>query len=398
MPTRPNDSSPAFVSKIQQALTELRQAIEEELRARADSADPEVRAAAQKSDRESLRAALQVIDSASGRAEILSRLLEQASLFAERVGLFQVHGDRLKGWSVIGFGAKDSDLRELEVSLVGPWSEVVQSGGAAHLEGEAVAEACRALACPPGRRALLVPFVLRGRVEAVLYADQVSSESAIAHDELQILCHCAAQTLDLAPLREGSASALRSSDDDSDPVPPHPTQAAPPVAAAVAVSDPPEVAPSAPESRLYTAPEEPSPPPEAPSEALEAAPSAEVPSADPNDGPVGSGQVAPPSDLQGPGSAFDTGLLATSDPGLTSPDKARRLAAFLVSEIKLYNKERLTKAREAGDIYSHFEDDIELARSIYNERIEPGVGDSAAYFDDEILRVLADGDLSLLGR
>ena len=48
----------------------------------------------------------------------------------------------------------------------------------------------------------------------------------------------------------------------------------------------------------------------------------------------------PPPDLSGPDSAFSTGANALDD--VTDEDEqAQRLAGFLVSEIKLYNEERL---------------------------------------------------------
>jgi len=395
MPTPPNDSSPAFVSRIQQALSDLRSAIEDELRIRSDYGS-ETEPTAQSSDPGALRASLQVIDSATGSSEILSRLLEQASLFAERVGLFQVQGGLLKGWSSIGFGAMDAELRKLETPLTGPWAEVTRSGCAARLGSDAVGEACKDLRCPPGQHALLVPFVLRGKVDAVLYADQLSSGSTLAPDELQILCHCAAQALDLAPLKEGTASALRRSDDESDAAsaqpPPQTLQRDAPPAA---VSAPAEPVPSAAETQPTTAHREP-PAPEKKPQLEEIFKSGKTTSAAQQGTP--GGVVQPPSDLEGPGSAFDSGPAGGSNPDLTAEAKAQKLAGFLVGEIKLYNEARLVEAREAGNIYSHLADDIELARNIYNERVESSAAKSGNYFDDEILRVLANGDPSLLGR
>ena len=106
--------------------------------------------------------------------------------------------------------------------------------------------------------------------------------------------------------------------------------------------------------------------------------------------------VQAPSDLSGPGSAFSTGANAIDDI-IDEDEQARRLAGFLVSEIKLYNEERLRDARASGGVYAALEEDIELARRIYEDRTDTELRSSTSYFDDEILRVLADGDPSTLG-
>ena len=78
-------------------------------------------------------------------------------------------------------------------------------------------------------------------------------------------------------------------------------------------------------------------------------------------------------------------------------EQARRLAGFLVSEIKLYNEERLQDALVSGGVSAALEEDIELARGIYYDRTVAELRNSTSYFDDEVLRVLADGNPSILG-
>ena len=48
-------------------------------------------------------------------------------------------------------------------------------------------------------------------------------------------------------------------------------------------------------------------------------------------------------------------------------------------------------------MYAALEEDIELARGIYDDRTDADLRSSTSYFDDEVLRVLADGDPSILG-
>ena len=68
-----------------------------------------------------------------------------------------------------------------------------------------------------------------------------------------------------------------------------------------------------------------------------------------------------------------------------------------MSEIKLYNEERLRDAPASGGVYAALEEDIELARGIYDDCTDADLRSSTSYFDDEVLRVLADGDPSILG-
>ena len=78
-------------------------------------------------------------------------------------------------------------------------------------------------------------------------------------------------------------------------------------------------------------------------------------------------------------------------------EQARRLAGFLVSEIKLYNEERLQDALVSGGVSAAREEAIELARGIYYDRTVAELRNSTSYLDDEVLRVLADGNPSILG-
>ena len=73
---------------------------------------------------------------------------------------------------------------------------------------------------------------------------------------------------------------------------------------------------------------------------------------------------------------------------------ARRL---LVSEIKLYNENAVRAGREKRDLLSRLRPEIERARRLYEERVPPTIVARAAYFHDELVHTLADGDAALLG-
>jgi hypothetical protein len=78
-------------------------------------------------------------------------------------------------------------------------------------------------------------------------------------------------------------------------------------------------------------------------------------------------------------------------------EDARRLARLLVSEIKLYNEDKVVVGRKARDLYQRLREDIERSRQMYNERVAAEVRSSADYFQQELVGMLADGDESLLG-
>ncbi len=78
-------------------------------------------------------------------------------------------------------------------------------------------------------------------------------------------------------------------------------------------------------------------------------------------------------------------------------DEARRFARLLVSEIKLYNEEQVEEGRENGDLYDRLTRDIDRSRDMYLKRVHPHVASTVDYFHEEMVRILAKGDESLLG-
>ena len=98
---------------------------------------------------------------------------------------------------------------------------------------------------------------------------------------------------------------------------------------------------------------------------------------------------------------------ATASPGSPAPrvdmdDEedvagARRYARLLVSEIKLYHEDSIAAGRRDRDLGNRLGGEIARARVLYEQRVPPHVRARAPFFDDELVRTLADGDASLLG-
>jgi hypothetical protein len=78
-------------------------------------------------------------------------------------------------------------------------------------------------------------------------------------------------------------------------------------------------------------------------------------------------------------------------------DAARRYARLLVSEIKLYHESAVTAGRRDRNLLERLRTEIDRARRLYGERVPAAVQARTDYFDQELVRTLANGDASLLG-
>jgi hypothetical protein len=77
--------------------------------------------------------------------------------------------------------------------------------------------------------------------------------------------------------------------------------------------------------------------------------------------------------------------------------KAKRFAKLLVEEIKLYNQSKVNEGRQHKDLYDRLKIDIEKSRATYDKRYSESAVASADYFTQELVRILADNDVSLMG-
>lgn len=76
---------------------------------------------------------------------------------------------------------------------------------------------------------------------------------------------------------------------------------------------------------------------------------------------------------------------------------ARRFARLLVSEIKLYNEQKVIEGRETKDLYDRLQEAIDRSRDMYNKRVQPQVASKFDYFHYELVTSLAEGDDGKLG-
>jgi flagellar basal body-associated protein FliL len=140
-----------------------------------------------------------------------------------------------------------------------------------------------------------------------------------------------------------------------------------------------KLGPEAPKPKVKAPEPEPPPAPKA-EEPKPAAPAAATPA-------TPAGRYAPPSNPA-------TAELEKNDPRHAA---ARRLARLSVSEIKLYHEDEVKAGREAKDLWKRMSTDIGLALQTYDKRVDKEVRERFDYLYDEILRQLAEGDVTKLG-
>jgi hypothetical protein len=76
---------------------------------------------------------------------------------------------------------------------------------------------------------------------------------------------------------------------------------------------------------------------------------------------------------------------------------ARRFARLLVSEIKLYNEQKVKEGRDSNDLYDRLKEAIDRSREMYDKRVQPPVAAKFDYFHYELVNTLAEGDEPKLG-
>jgi hypothetical protein len=307
--------------------------------------------------------------------------------------------------------------------------------------------------------AAVIPLVVRGKVVAVLYADSSSAEaSAINSDALDVLARVAAMTVNIVSIHRGAVAPKRESATQPQPMETAPSVApvapvetpaytpqiepqveeVPPAPAEVVAEPQPAVEAkaedftetgetlpatvetvSAPSSEVVAAPVSTREPTEIAPEvvAAEMPATTEVealpaPAAEPE--PQPEEVSAPPASVPQPEfvSSYVTPLGSARRYGVSEPElpievgeeerrlhnDARRFARLLVSEIKLYNENKVKEGRTNADLYDRLREDIDRSRQMYDKRVAAPVAARHDYFHQELVNLLAEGDAGKLGQ
>jgi hypothetical protein len=317
---------------------------------------------------------LQELRTKETQEEILTLLLDSASQYFPQVALFTVRGNRFAGWSSRGFDettarsiSSDSFLQSECVQL----QDALRGGQPSSISELTGAESLRFMQENAHGSWQLFPLNILQRPVALLIAGETSAMAG-RPEALSILIDSVSLRLENISLKILNAIGA--------PKPQTIYQAAP--AVAVAAPEPvAEILPEPEETPALETPAAAAPIPEQPvvSPVLEIAPAA--PPAAPSVPPE------PSPRLQSSETQEEEKLHAA----------AKRFARLLVSEIKLYNENRVVEGRKNRDIYLRLKKDIDRSREMYEKRVAPIVTRKIDYFHDEIIRILGDNDISTLG-
>ena len=341
--------------------SELVQRVLAELPAPAENAAPSGMASATGS----LVQAIASIHAGGTQKEILRALLDTGSLFAARVALFVVKSGAASGWQ--GRGIADGDgVKDFPLDItVGPsahayQNRVVTPANIAEMDRRFVKQ----FGGPENEQLLILPLVLKDKVAALLYADG-GSTGLLDAASLEVLVVSTSSWLEVVSLRK-QVQTQREAVDAA------PIEHAPvPVVAQTVSSFSDPFAGHAPRHIEKTAEPEPS------AEVVEVAANAASASA----------AAAPAADPFAGLSAEDA----------DTHRKAQRFARLLVDEIKLYNQAKVAEGRRNKDLYDRLKEDIEKSRATFQKRYGNTAAASADYFQREVVRSLAEDDLSVMG-
>jgi hypothetical protein len=317
--------------------------------------------------------AVSSIHAGSTQKEILRGLLDAGSAYAARVALFVVKAGAASGWQARGLG-DDEEIKEFPLDITsGPaahayQNRVVTPANIAEMDRRFVKQ----FGGPENEQILLLPLVLKDKVAAILYADG-GAISTLDAASLEILVMATSAWLEVASLRKQAAQK------DIESVPPMmerpPTSAPAPVQSVSSFSDP-----FASHVPKHTAPK---PAPEFVSEPEPVVEVVEV-----------AATTASASAAAAPAADPFAGLSAED---ADTHRKAQRFARLLVDEIKLYNQAKVNEGRRNKDLYDRLKEDIEKSRATFQKRYGNTAAASADYFSKEVVRSLAEDDMSVMG-
>lgn len=327
------------------------------------------------------------LDLAATQVDVLHRFLDDCRKHCSRAALLVARGGSIGAWKAVGFsahGGDDDAVRQLALPLTdGGLLSRLMTGTALRLP--AANEISTLLRAGRVSEAVAIPMVVREKISGALYADVVlGQEQSFDPDALGLLTYLAGMVVDrLAARKLKPAPALRPLEAVKRPEP-----AGMWMNEGAAVEEVPEA---------VEADAEPGPAPE-PGHAAEPAPPEARPPVDEPPGPAMTAAIS----IETPAIPMPEPARRLSGPlavpvGDERKEEARRFARLLISEIKLYNERAVLEGREGGNLYHRLKEDIDRSRQMYNERIPADVRSGTDFFQEELVRILADGRSEALG-
>jgi hypothetical protein len=311
--------------------------------------------------------AISAIHAGSNQKEILRGLLDGTAQYCGRAALFVVKGGAATGWEGRGFANNDA-VKNFALDVVkGVAARTLQSrltytGTTDDMDAQFIAQ----LGAPSQDRNIVLPLLLKDKVAALIYADSGTSDAPTDDAALEVLVTSTSAWLEVISLRKQAQK------DGGGEAPAERMEAPPaPVQAVSSFSDP--FAGHAPTHA-----------------AKPAAPAAQAVEPEPEPEPVMAAAAAAPA-------VAKDSFAHLSPEDADTHRKAQRFARLLVDEIKLYNQVKVGEGRKNKDLYDRLKEDIEKSRSTYTKRYGNTVAASADYFSSELVRSLAEDDISIMG-
>jgi len=367
------------------------------------------------SDMAIVKAAISEINEQKSQADILKALVNRASSFAPRVAFFIIKGDRATGWRGRGFEGTVGDEAVHQISLAMDSDTVVSSaakglatwsgGPGSHAEDHSL---LNRLGEEPPQRIVAIPLVVRGRAVAVLYADSAGLDSeSINLEALETLVTVSGMAVEMLSVSRATPAPKKVAEETAAPAEPQPSYEP-----ASEYAEPPASAVEPSYSGVDTIqPYEPQATPVEPGALMEAVPVDEpagvfdeTPSEPPSMGeeppywtpaPVEATSIEPSRRRYGQDSELPVEVSSEEERRLHN--NARRFARLLISEIKLYNEQKVAEGRFEHDLYDRLREYIDRSREMYDKRVKAEVAARYDYFHGELVNTLAEGDASKLG-
>lgn len=374
------------------------------------------------SDMAIVKSAIGEINEQKSQADILKALVNRASSFAPRVAFFVIKGEQATGWRGRGFEGSvgDDAIQQISLSVnadtvigsaakgLATWSGGPGSHSEDHLLQNRLGE-------DQAQRVVAVPLKARGRAVAVLYADSAGLDSeSINLEALETLVTVSGMAVELlSASRAGAAAPSPKKAVEEAPAPAEEPQSSYEPAseyseAPVAAAEPQPAFSGAETIESY----QPEPVSAEPSSFIEPV-SADEPagvfedSAAPAEQPMSIGEEPPswspapveaaPAPRRRFGQDQELPVEVHGEEERRLHNDARRFARLLISEIKLYNEQKVAEGRSEHDLYDRLREYIDRSREMYDKRVKAEVAARYDYFHGELVNTLAEGDVSKLG-
>jgi len=329
------------------------------------------------SSAEDLLKVISLIHAGTTQKEILRALLEGTVRYCGRAALFVVKAGAATGWQGRAFEKDNIKDFPLDVNAPVPArvleTRVSVRSAISEMDPKFIAQ----FGAPAEDLVFLFPLLLKDKIAALVYADGGDSAARMDAAALELLVAATSAWLEVASLRKQAAK--EGAAEPASEAPPAPVHAGP------SFSDP--FAGHAPRHAV--------PPPHevaAPVPVMAASPVAAPAAAPVLAAPVPAAAAA----AAAPAPARDE-LADLSPQDAEVHRKAQRFARLLMDEIKLYNQAKVADGRKGRDLYDRLKDDIEKSRATYLKRYGNTSAASKDYFTVELIRSLAQDDVTLLG-